>query len=131
MPPAITRPKGMGNTTIMKTVKDFQKEWKKSKSNEKGVLLFIPKTGVFLMAKFGIGDNLLPEDVESGYNDYIYIEELEFEDPDMMNEIGGGQVLFNNEEEDYYKNLSHFIEVSLEEMDMTGQEYIILQLICA
>ena len=121
----------MGNTTIMKTVKDFQKEWKKSKSNEKGVLLFIPQTGVFVMAKFGIGDNLLPEDVESGYNDYIYIEGLEFEDPDMMNEIGGGQVLFNNEEEDYYNNLSHFIEVSLEEMDMTGQEYIILQLICA
>ena len=123
-------PKGMGEDG-MKTVKDFQKEWKKSKSNEKGVLLFIPKTGVFVMAKFGIGDNLLPEDVESGYNDYIYIEELEFEDPDMMNEIGGGQVLFNNEEEDYYNNLSHFIEVSLEEMDMTGQEYIILQLICA
>ena len=82
------------------------------------------------MVKFGVGDNLLPEDIESGYNDYIYIEELEFEDPNTMNEVDGGQVLFNNEVEDYYSNLGHFIDISLDEMDMKNQTYIILQLIC-
>lgn len=108
---------------------DREKEWKENKSIEKGVLLLIrADKPLFIRAVFGTGDNLLREDIEAGYNDYIYIESYSF-DGDEFVEDDGGQFLFNNEKADYYDNLEHFCKTAVEEICIEGTEYEILQMI--
>ena len=38
------------------------------------MFVYVPELQVFLMAEEGSGDNLLREDIENGYVDYVYIE---------------------------------------------------------
>ena len=37
----------------------FKKKWIENPSDEKGVLLYLPVSEVFISAKFGTGENLL------------------------------------------------------------------------
>lgn len=52
---------------------------------------------VYYQFEFGTGDNLLPEDIEAGYNDYIEVQG--YDDPDCeidSNTDCGGEYMFNN-----------------------------------
>ena len=57
--------------------------------------IFVPETGEIIMIAEGTGDNLLKEDIEEGYNDYIYYVPYEMKSGGM-NECDGGQVLMTD-----------------------------------
>lgn len=55
------------------------------------MFVYIPEKREFLMAEEGSGDNLLPEDIEEGYVDYMYIETYSWSGVhgDLIEEDGG------------------------------------------
>lgn len=53
--------------------------------------IFIPDMKQIIRITEGSGDNLLPEDIEEGYTDYIYYEQYELSQG--FPEVDGGQVL--------------------------------------
>lgn len=56
------------------------------------VLIFHKEIGFFRIAE-GTGDNLLREDKEEGYVDYLLLEELEYDGQNCLNEVDGTQVM--------------------------------------
>lgn len=55
------------------------------------IFIFVPSANEIIRISEGTGDNLLPEDIEEGYVDYIIYEQYEL-DIDMP-ESDGGQVM--------------------------------------
>lgn len=53
--------------------------------------IYVPDTKQLIRISEGTGDNLLDEDIEAGYVDYIYYEQYEL-GPDIS-EVDGGQVM--------------------------------------
>lgn len=80
-------------------------------------------------AKFGTEVNLLDEDMNAGYDDYIYIEILEYGISDELKEIDGAQLLFNTAEKDYYTNLKSFCLDALEMISLDESDCTILMII--
>lgn len=110
------------------TIEKFNKRWAENTSDEKGILIYLPASETFISAKFGTGENLLKEDIEKGYDDYIYIRQLIFDNTEMI-ELDSAQLDFNSETEDFYFNLKHFCEESLEMIGVSfEEEYLILQM---
>ena len=102
----------------MNNIGAFKKKWIENPSDEKGVLLYLPVSEVFISAKFGTGENLLKEDITRVF------------DEDEMVELDTAQLDFNSEREDYYLNLNHFCEESIEMIgNSSEEEYWILQMI--
>lgn len=65
--------------------------------NSDSIVLRADANGVYYRFEFGTGDNLLPEDIEAGYNDYIEVQG--YDDPDCeidSNTDCGGEYMFNN-----------------------------------
>ena len=91
----------------------LRKKWIENPSDEKGVLLYLPVSEVFISAKFGTGENLLKEDITRGFDDYIYVRKLIFDEDEMV-ELDTAQLDFSSEREDYYLNLNHFCEESID-----------------
>lgn len=58
----------------------------------KSIKLYVPDTQELILAVEGTGDNLLAEDEEQGYVDYIMVEMYKLEDTDVE-EIDGGQIM--------------------------------------
>lgn len=59
------------------------------------ITVYIPELQEFLYASEGTGDNLLQEDIDEGYVDYVYIETYSYEGGCMESlvEEEGGQML--------------------------------------
>ncbi len=53
--------------------------------------IYVPAAKQLIRISEGSGDNLLDEDIEAGYVDYIYYEQYEL-GPDIQ-EVDGGQVM--------------------------------------
>lgn len=92
------------------------------------VLVFIKDVGEFLYACQGTGDNLLDEDIEEGYVDYVNIETYlfnlgGFEDND------GGMKLLEKPFDEYYKD-DDGTQLIKDAMDMVygvdNMEYVVL-----
>lgn len=110
-------------------IEKFKKKWIENSSDEKGILLYLPASEIFVFAKFGTGENLLKEDILRGFDDYIYVKKLVFDEDEMV-ELDTAQLDFSSEKEDYYLNLIHFCEESIEMIGhSSGEEYWILQMI--
>lgn len=110
-------------------IEKYKKKWIENLSDEKGILMYLTASEVFISAKFGTGENLLKKDISRGFDDYIYVRKLIFDEDEMM-ELDTAQLNFNSEKEDYYLNLIHFCEESLEMIGISsGEEYWILQMI--
>lgn len=110
-------------------IEKFKKKWIENPSDEKGVLLYLPISEVFVSAKFGTGENLLKEDIARGFDDYIYVRKLIF-DGDEMVELDTAQLDFDSGKEDYYLNLIHFCKEAIEMIGISyGEKYWILQMI--
>ena len=65
--------------------------------NSDSIVLQADANGVYYRFEFGTGDNLLKEDIDAGYNDYIEVQG--YEDPDCeidSNVDCGGEYMFNN-----------------------------------
>lgn len=113
----------------MNNIGAFKKKWIENTSDEKGILLYFPVSKIFISAKFGTGENLLKEDIARGFDDYIYVRKLIF-DEDGMVEVDTAQLDFNSGKEDYYLNLTRFCEKAIEMIgNSLEEEYWILQMI--
>ena len=114
----------------MKNIEEFKDQWKESENSEKGIFLFDKKEKLFINAAFGTGDNLTPDDIADGYDDYIYFDTFRW-NGDMMNpdSLDGGLILFKKAESDLYDNLDSFTKVVLEFLDYEDSDDIELLLI--
>lgn len=75
------------------------------------ILLFIPSTKELLWVKpTDTGDNLTKEDIEEGYNDYLYCTHQFFNDVDEcydeMTDEDAPMIYFNNEVEKYNEDIA-------------------------
>lgn len=59
----------------------------------KAVKAYIPDLDTILIAQEGTGDNLLDEDIEAGYVDYVYIETQVFDGDRFQEDCDGGMML--------------------------------------
>lgn len=64
------------------------------------IFIFVPEMRQIIRIAEGSGDNLLKEDIENGYVDYIYYDQYEL-GADVM-EIDGGQILLKEMLRDKY-----------------------------
>ena len=75
------------------------------------VTIYIPETGQFLQTGRGLGDNLLPEDRDEGYVDYIYMTVYEYFGDGNMADMDGGMLCLKQSFEDIYKdNTKMYVE---------------------
>ena len=58
------------------------------------ILLFIPEKELFVSIAEGTGDNLLPEDIEAGYADYINYEVLTAKELWEHDDGYGGMIMY-------------------------------------
>jgi hypothetical protein len=65
------------------------------------IYIYVPATRQIIRISEGTGDNLLYEDREDGYVDYIYYEQYEF--GENIEEADGGQVMLTELFRDKYK----------------------------
>lgn len=73
---------------------------KEDSSRYDELYIFIPDENQIIRISEGSGDNLLPEDTEEGYVDYIYYEQYEL--GNGLSEVDGGQVLLKDMFRDRY-----------------------------
>lgn len=78
------------------------------------VTIYIPEIGVFMDINEGSGDNLLPEDIQEGYKDYIYYEIYEYAGLGELKNTDGGMVMLTELFVDKYHEESEFIKDTLE-----------------
>lgn len=93
------------------------KEFQNVIAGNKEIVVYIPGAKEFLLIHFTRGENLLPEDIESGMNDSVYIRVLSVNENNCIFESDGAEMVFNDEKSDYYTNLKH---LCTECMKMTG-----------
>lgn len=76
--------------------------------------LYIPEKNLLLSFEQGTGDNLLPEDEASGFNDYLnwYTKSLDQVEPE---EDDGGMVLFNHDTNNFNEDMLSAIPYVLDE----------------
>lgn len=72
------------------------------------LFVFVPEMKQIIRIAEGSGDNLLPEDIEDGYVDYIYYEQYELSTD--MPEVDGGQILLEEMLRDKYKCMADCIQ---------------------
>ena len=78
-----------------------EKCWGEKQNGYDDVFIYVPETQEIIRIAEGTGDNLLHEDIEEGYVDYIYYEQYKLE-PDMPEE-DGGQILLTEMFRDKFK----------------------------
>lgn len=83
--------------TLQVQLKRFEKEVEGKEYA--GLLLYHPGTKHFIQAAYGDGSNLLDEDREEGYNDYINIQIDQFDNGFWEEELDGGMLLLKMEED--------------------------------
>lgn len=93
------------------------KEFQNVIAGNREIVVYIPRAKEFLLINFTRGENLLPEDIESGMNDSVYIRVLSVNEDNCIFESDGEEMVFNDEKSDYYTNLKH---LCTECMKMTG-----------
>lgn len=81
------------------------KNYYKEESEQNGIMLFIPEEKQFLSVAIGTGDNLLDEDIEAGYDSYIYLQTFMYDDPNMEEE-DGGDMLYKSSEKTYDEDIT-------------------------
>lgn len=90
------------------------------------IYIYVPEAHQIIKISEGSGDNLLDEDIEAGYVDYIYYEQYVM-DPDMR-ETDGGMVMLTELFQEKFKCTADAIP---DVLDMAyGQEsleYIVLR----
>lgn len=76
------------------------------------LFVFVQDTRQIIRISEGTGDNLLPEDVEAGYVDYIYYEQYELETD--IQSVDGGMILLKELVRDKYGCLADCLKDVLE-----------------
>ena len=88
------------------------------------MMVYMPENGLFLNAIEGTGDNILQEDREEGYVDYVYITVYEW-DGDELVEFDGGMMMLTELFDDKYGNDNEsLIKDSIMFMDYNVNDYV-------
>lgn len=89
------------------------------------IFIYVPDKKEIVRIAGGTGDNLLPEDREQGYVDYIYYEQYAILDEFV--EVDGGQVMLKAYIQDKYPQLEACIPDVLDmSYDNPDMNYILL-----
>lgn len=72
------------------------------------LFIFVPEMKQIVRIAEGTGDNLLPEDQDQGYVDYIYYEQYELSHD--VPEVDGGQIMLEEMLRDKYKCIADCIQ---------------------
>lgn len=89
------------------------------------IYIYVPETKQIIRICEGTGDNLLDEDIEAGYVDYIYYDQFVM-DPEMR-EFDGGMVMLTELFRDKFKCTADAIPAVLDmAYGSTKYEYIVL-----
>lgn len=84
---------------------------------QREMMVYIPELACFLYAAEGTGDNLLHEDIEQGYVDYINIETYTYQDRELI-ESDGGMKLMTRMFDDVYEDDENGDQLVKDAMDM-------------
>ena len=88
------------------------------------MMVYMPESGLFINAVEGTGDNLLPEDMEEGYVDYVYITIYKW-NGDELEEFDGSMMLLKETFEDKYGNDNEaLVKDVMEFMDFNVSSYV-------
>ena len=93
----------------------------------KAVKVYIPELDTILVAQEGTGDNLLDEDVEAGYVDYVYIETQQFDGDRFEEDSDGGQMMMEEYFADVYEGNPEKLAKDAVEFMFGDINYIILR----
>lgn len=103
------------------------KEFQNVIAGNKEIIVYIPTAKEFLLINFTRGENLLPEDIESGMNDSAYIRVLSVNEDNCIFESDGAEMVFNDEKSDYYTNLKHLCTECMKMIGYyAGLNYVIM-----
>lgn len=87
--------------------------------------IYVPDTTQMIRITEGTGDNLLDEDMDAGYVDYIYYEQFEF--GDVVDEVDGGMVMLTELFREKYKSTEECIPDVLDmAYGISDMNYILL-----
>ena len=84
------------------------------------------KDAGFVIISEGEGCNLLPEDIDAGYVDYIYIEGLTFNGSPEFDTADGGEFLLEEYYEDKFSCDEDVVEYCKNIEAIPDEQYIIL-----
>ena len=77
-------------------------------NNYDDILGFFPDKGIIIRVSEGTGDNLLEEDIEEGYKDYILYEVFDVNDfftQEQIDSCDGGMIMYEELVRDKFRNL--------------------------
>lgn len=89
-------------------------------------MAYVKDAGIILIAHEGDGSNLLPEDIEAGYVDYIYYTTYEA-DSWGIEEADGGMLLLTVPFKERFKTDEDVIEETLSDIGYSGYSYLMLK----
>lgn len=102
------------------------KEFEDVIAGNKEIVIYIPKVREFLSISFTNGENLLEEDIETGMTDSAYIRVLSVNEDNCIFESEVAEMVFNDEESDYYTNVKHLCAECMKVAGyFAGSNYII------
>jgi hypothetical protein len=90
----------------------------------KNILIYNKEIGFIRIAE-GDGGNLLSEDIENGYADYIMVDFIKF-DGYEVEEIDGGQYLLNELYQEKFNSENEVIQYLINGDIIPDEKYIIL-----
>lgn len=93
----------VGKINAMYMTKEFQDVI----AGNREIVVYIPRAKEFLSISFTRGENLLPEDIEVGITDSVYIRVLSINEDNCIFESEAAEMVFNDEKADYYTNVRH------------------------
>lgn len=107
---------------------EFEKAWRESDNDEKGVQIYIPvniTNGMYISLSFGNGDALSNEDIDKGYTRYIHVESIIFSSNEQETTAGpsGDLLLIEDEFNEYKNDLFRFIRDGLDIADIVPRLY--------
>lgn len=95
---------------------------------ESSILIWSEDVG-FIRINEGTGDNLLREDIDEGYVDYIMVDGLEYDGYELFESydaVEGGQVLLTEMYQDMFETVSDVIQYLIDGCWIPDVKYTIL-----
>lgn len=89
------------------------KEFQEFIKGDKEIILYVPASKEYILFYVSNGENLLDEDIEDGMNNSFYIRCLRVNEQNCFVEEDGAEMVFNDEQEDYFTNVKRLCEECL------------------
>ena len=94
------------------------------------LLIYVPTMETLISIREGTGDNLLPEDIEEGYEDYLMYDCYDVTEADYGEclEPDGGMLMYKELIQEKFDKLSETVpDVMMDVFETSDLEYIILK----